>query len=315
MAVLCIGELLIDFFSKENTVLGQEETYLHNAGGAPANVAATCTKLGVKSAFMGAVGTDSYGDMLEHTLQQYKIETTFLSRTSEAETTKAFVTLQADGEREFTFKRGADETYEWAVEMAKQLDDYDVYHFGSATAFLGGRLEKSYEKLYQHGLSSGKFISFDPNYRGALYEDQQSEWVKKSIVYVKQADFVKVSEEELHLLTGQDIVSGVKTLLALGAKTVAVTLGKSGVYVSNGDYSEVIPSISIEAVDATGAGDAFVGAFLYQVSKNKYTSSDLRDAEKLKAMVSFAAIAGALNCLNKGAMSALPSLEEIKAYL
>lgn len=315
MAVLCIGELLIDFFSKEDTILGHEATYLHNPGGAPANVAAMCAKLGEKSAFMGAVGDDAYGDQLKEVLKAHAIDTAYLRQVKGLETTKAFVTLQADGERDFTFRRGADEAFEWQSGEIKSLSNYQVFHFGSATALMGGRLETSYEKLYEAGIQEGKFISFDPNYREALFGLEQSNWKRKSLQYVKQADFVKVSEEELHIMTEQDLVIGTKTLLELGAGIVAVTLGKSGVYVATKQYSARVPSIAIEAVDATGAGDAFVGAFLYQISKRGFLHGAQIAPELLNEITAFAAIAGALNCLNKGAMSALPSLETIQSYL
>ncbi len=314
MSVLCVGELLIDFFSKEDTVLGHEATYLHNPGGAPANVAAMCAKLGEKSAFMGAVGDDAYGNQLRGVLEAYAIDTLFLQQLKGLETTKAFVTLQSDGERDFTFKRGADEAFEWQNNEMLALADYQLFHFGSATAFMGGRLEDSYNALYEAGVKEGKFISFDPNYREALYGQEQSAWKRKSLHYVKQADFVKVSEEELYLMTEQDLVIGAKTLIELGAGIVAVTLGKSGVYVATEQYSARIPSIAIEAVDATGAGDAFVGAFLYQVSRRGLLHGARIEPELLNEISAFAAVAGALNCLNKGAMSALPSLEVIQSY-
>lgn len=315
MAVLCIGELLIDFFSKEDTILGHEATYLHNPGGAPANVAAMCAKLGEKSAFMGAVGDDAYGDQLKEVLKAYAIDTAYLRQVKGLETTKAFVTIQADGERDFTFRRGADGAFEWQSDEINSLSNYQVFHFGSATALMGGQLETSYEKLYEAGIQEGKFISFDPNYREALFGLEQSNWKRKSLQYVKQADFVKVSEEELHIMTEQDLVIGTKTLLELGAGIVAVTLGKSGVYVATKQYSARVPSIAIEAVDATGAGDAFVGAFLYQISKRGFLHGAQIAPELLNEITAFAAIAGALNCLKKGAMSALPSLETIQSYL
>jgi fructokinase len=155
----------------------------------------------------------------------------------------------------------------------------------------------------------GKFISFDPNYRKDLWKNRLPEFIDLAKRGIALADFVKVSDEELKLITGiNNLSEGTKYLHDLGAKIVAVTLGSEGTYLSNGQNSEIVPSVKIKSIDSTGAGDAFVGATLYQFAKN---DSAFEDFETLKEIISFSNRVGAFVCTQVGAISALPTIEDI----
>ncbi|PAE44604.1 hypothetical protein CHI06_00575 [Bacillus sp. 7884-1] len=154
-------------------------------------------------------------------------------------------------------------------------------------------------------------MSFDPNYRKDLWKNRIPEFIDLAKVGIALADFVKVSDEELKLITGiNNLDEGTDYLHELGAKIVAVTLGSEGTYLSNGQNSEIVSSVKIKSIDSTGAGDAFVGATLYQFANGK---PEIEDFEKLKEIIYFSNKVGALVCTKVGAISAIPTIEDIRS--
>jgi fructokinase len=227
-------------------------------------------------------------------------------------TTLAFVSLKANGERDFTFNRGADAYLtEREIDQSK-LAECSILHFGSATALLEDPFQTTYFHTMKEGKEAGKFLSFDPNFRKDLWSGQVPNFVQLAQKGIGLADFVKVSEEEMEIITGtKDLKNGASVLHELGASIVAVTLGKGGTFLSNGQQSDIIPSMKVESIDSTGAGDAFVGAMLYQMAMVPYPKSIIEDFEKLKGMVFFSNKVSALVCTKVGAIAALPSMEEL----
>lgn len=121
-----------------------------------------------------------------------------------------------------------------------------------------------------------------------------------------------MSEEELQLISGsEDLNVGVTELHRLGAKVIAVTLGKNGTLISNGTDHATIPSISIQSIDSTGAGDAFVGAVLVQLSQISNQGIANLTFEDWKVMIRFANQVGAIVCTKVGAIAALPTYDEV----
>lgn len=301
MSIFCIGELLIDFLPKN---ISNEEYLLKKAGGAPANVCATISKLGTESFFCGKIGSDSFGNFLESELNKFNVNTYFLKRDFSINTTLAFVTLDNNGEREFSFVRGADKNLHISEVELDKINS-SILHFGSATGFLEGDLKDTYYKLFNYAKEKKLFISFDPNYRQAFWGDNKIEFIEHSHYFIKNSDFVKLSDEELEIITGEkDLNKGSSILHKLGAKIIAVTLGKDGTYISlNGD-SAIIPSIKIQVIDTTGAGDAFVGAFLHFLHNN-IKSYDFND---IKAIVEKSNKIAAKVCTELGALEAIEKL-------
>ncbi|GAB3055887.1 carbohydrate kinase family protein [Virgibacillus ainsalahensis] len=313
--VCCVGELLIDMFCTDvGVALKDGENFKRMAGGAPANVAAAIAKLGEKSSMVGKVGNDAFGTFLIETLNQYNVETSFVLKDENLSTTMAFVSLEADGERDFQFNRGADKNLQLDELPVDRLLDSSVLHFGSATALLDGALKETYFELMRQAKDKKKFVSFDPNYRGDLWKGNERGFIERSKQALFYADFVKVSAEELEIITQeQDIHKGVDTLHQLGADIVAVTLGKEGSVISNGKKEKLVPSKPVKSIDSTGAGDAFIGAVLYQFSKRlKENSADVHaDFDFLQEVVYFANIVGAQVCTKVGSLTALPALDEV----
>ncbi|MBP1971384.1 fructokinase [Virgibacillus natechei] len=313
--VCCVGELLIDMFCTDvDVALKDGENFKRMAGGAPANVATAIAKLGGASSMVGKVGNDAFGTFLIETLKQYDVDTSFVLRDESLPTTMAFVSLEADGERDFQFNRGADRNLQLEELPVDGLLHSEVLHFGSATALLDGALKEAYFEIMRQAKDKKKFVSFDPNYRGHLWKGNEDGFIERSKQAISYADFVKVSVEELEIITTeQDTYKGIDALHQLGAGIVSVTLGKKGSVISNGKKEKLVPSKSVKSIDSTGAGDAFIGAVLYQFSKRlKGDHGDLHgDFDFLQEAVYFANVVGAQVCTKVGSLTALPSLEEV----
>ncbi|PWI59427.1 carbohydrate kinase [Bacillus subtilis] len=316
-SVVCIGELLIDFFCTDVDVdLKEGRQFLKSAGGAPANVSAAIAKLGGDAAFSGKVGNDPFGYFLKQTLDAVHVDTSMLVMDEKAPTTLAFVSLKQNGERDFVFNRGADALFTLEDIDQEKLNEAKILHFGSATALLSDPFCSAYLRLMSIAKDNGQFISFDPNYREDLWRGRVSEFVSVAKKAIAVSDFVKVSDEELEIISGvKDHEKGVAILHEIGANIVAVTLGKSGTLLSNGKDHEIIPSIPVTSIDSTGAGDAFVGAALYQLANTDHIQSVEADFEKLREIVAFANKVGAVVCTKIGAIDALPSMDEIEVTL
>lgn len=314
--ILCIGELLIDFFCSDVGVnLAEGSHFIKQAGGAPANVAAAISRLGGVAAFAGKVGSDPFGDFLIQTLNEVNVNTDLIRRDSSALTTMAFVSLQSDGERDFMFNRGADGNFVTDDLPLDKLREAAIVHFGSATAMLGGAYLDAYFEFMVQARQEKQYVSFDPNYRSSLWVHRTEEFIELAKKGISLADFVKVSEEELQLISGyENLNTGVTELHSLGAKVVAVTLGNKGTLISNGSNYATIPSISIKSIDSTGAGDAFVGAILFQLSQVTSQEIGKLTFEDWQAMIHFANQVGAIVCTKVGAIAALPTYEEVMGW-
>ncbi|MGL5979130.1 MAG: carbohydrate kinase family protein [Erysipelotrichaceae bacterium] len=309
----CIGEVLIDMVNVDHMGLKLGVAFEKKAGGAPANVAASATRLGQAACFLGHLGSDAFGDYLHSMLDSYAIDTSLCS--VGGVTTVALVGIDAHGERSFAFLRGSDAMYDSKQIILPKFDQQDVVHFGSATAYLDGALKTSYSHVMELAKQQGAWISFDPNYRDALIleemEDDYRSWCKS---YIAQADLVKVSEEELNLLTKEtDVTQAVAILHTWGARMVCVTQGKSGTYLSGLGQTQQVSSISIKQIDTTGAGDAFIGALCSQLLEHNQPTT--LSFDHWVSMVHYANIVGALTCTRHGAMEAIPTKAEVETYL
>jgi fructokinase len=312
-SVFCIGELLIDFFCTDVDIdLTDGLHFQKQAGGAPANVCAAVVKLGGEALFCGKVGQDPFGQYLRKTMEDLKVDTSLIVFDEYHPTTLAFVSLNTDGERDFTFNRGAD-AYLTEEEIDRnKLNNSGILHFGSATALLTDPFQSTYLNIMEYARRAGKFISFDPNFRKDLWSDNLPVFVELAQKGAALADFVKVSHEELQIISGKaDLAAGTAYLHRLGAKMVAVTLGKEGTFISNGVYSEVVPSIPVNSIDSTGAGDAFVGATLFQFAQKEDLRHISVDFDNLKEVIAFSNKVGALVCTKVGAITAIPNTEEV----
>ena len=308
--VYCIGEILIDMVSTNRVGLKNAISFEKKAGGAPANVACAIAKMGEDAEFMGQIGEDFFGEYLSEILEKYNIKTNLCYK--KGNTTLAFVALDKDGERDFSFMRGCDKDYDYKKVDFSCIDNKDILHFGSATGLLDGNLKESYLKLFEYAKEKNIFISFDPNYRENLIkEDMIDKFIEDCRFFIKNSDFIKMSDEEIKLIAKKDDLKDcINYIHSLGGKIIAITLGKDGTLLSFNNNIETIPSIKINQIDSTGAGDAFVGTMLALIldiiNKDKYPTF-----EELKDICLFANKVGAITCTNYGAMDSIPTKEEV----
>ncbi|MEY3377627.1 MAG: hypothetical protein RLZZ328_672 [Bacteroidota bacterium] len=310
--VLCIGEALIDMICTDRgTNLSKGQNFLKKAGGAPANVAAAIAALGGGVDMAAKVGKDPFGVHIIELLKEMGVDTQWVLQDEKHFTTFAFVSLMEDGERDFYFNRGADGQLNSKDLSGLNLNEYSIVHFGSATSFLPGPLQSAYIDLLEQSKKAGAIISFDPNYRHLLFPKNTQSFIDQCWPFIEQAHFFKLSDEEAILITGCDTVHDAAASLRKKSKAVfAITMGKEGTLLSMGDHLEMIGSIAITPVDATGAGDAFVGAVLFQLINSNPSMLEQIDTDHWKKMISNANKAGARTCEFMGAMEAFKHLNK-----
>ncbi|NQT85125.1 hypothetical protein HQ560_00070, partial [bacterium] len=218
--VICLGELLIDFVSTEKGLpLSESPAFAKKPGGAPANVAVGLARMGLRSGFVGKVGTDAFGDFLSDTLDEAGVDVSHLARSTDARTTLAFVSLREDGSPDFAFYRnpGADmRLCEADIDMAWH-EAARAFHFGSISLHPA---EPKAATLKALGIAraAGQLISYDPNYRPALWPcpDLARD---EMLGGFEHADVAKVSEEEWQFITGTaDLEAGARVILERGVR-------------------------------------------------------------------------------------------------
>lgn len=274
MKILCVGEILVDMIAENNSIKNSDEFYAR-PGGAPTNVAVAASKMGAEVEMAATVGDDGFGDMLKQKLEEEDVGLDKIS-VSEEKTTLAFVALDETAEPEFSFYRGAD----LEIQESQLGEGYDIIHFGSLP-FTNPELS---EKLQSYAEQSQALISFDPNLRSDLKDEEYMERLKS---FIEIADLVFLSEEE-------------NKNFEIDAEEILVTQGSEGAKLITDDFKEVEEPPEVDVVDTTGAGDAFTGTYL------AFRESSRREAlEK-------AVQASALSTLDKGAMSALPNKAELQ---
>ncbi len=310
MKILCIGEALIDMICTDTgESLANGEHFLKKPGGAPTNVAAAIAALGGEVLLSAKVGADPFGQQLIDTMKDFGVSTIWMVKDKEHFTTFAFVSLMKDGERDFVFNRGADGELTENDLDGIDLGKCSIVHFGSATAFLPGSLQHAYKSLLQKALDKKLFISFDPNYRQLLWKTNTELFIEQSWDFMKACHFFKVSDEEAILLTGRSSVNDAAKILSENTNaTFAITLGKEGTLLMRDKNKMIVPTIPVKSIDSTGAGDAFVGAILYQLRNHSLQMTEAMSTGDWKNIILNANKAGARTCEYMGAMEAFKHL-------
>ncbi|XP_042414437.1 fructokinase-1-like [Zingiber officinale] len=313
--IVSFGEMLIDFVPTESGVsLAEATAFLKAPGGAPANVAIAVTRLGRRSAFVGKLGDDEFGRMLAAILRDNGVSDAGVVFDSGARTALAFVTLRADGEREFMFYRNpsADMLLTEAELNVDLIRKASIFHYGSIS-LISEPCRSAHLKAMELAKNAGALMSFDPNLRLMLWPSPEE--ARKQILSIwNQADIAKVSEVELAFLTGHDSVEDevAMELWHPNLKLLLVTLGDQGCKYYTKDFRGLVGSFAIEQVDSTGAGDAFVGGLLRGIEEDR---SALQDEKKLREVLNFANACGAITATKKGAIPSLPNVSEVMQFL
>jgi fructokinase len=312
--VICLGEVLIDFVPTVTpTTLIEAPAFKKAPGGAPANVAVALARLGRSSAFMGMTGDDPFGHFLERTLAEAGVDTGPLRFTGEARTALAFVSLRADGERQFMFYRhpSADMLFrpedvdEAAIRAARAL------HFGTISMITEPSRSATLHAI-DRARAAGCLTSCDPNLRLALWPDAEAAKVGM-LEAIAAAEVVKISDEEILFLTGSTDPSFARSeLWQAHHRLMVVTLGPSGCVFITESATGMVGGFSVASVDATGAGDAFVAGLLDGLLADP---GAVDDPDRLRAICRFACAVGALTTIERGAIPALPMRAAVERFL
>ena len=308
--ITAIGEILIDLTQSGLTEQGIPR-FDANPGGAPANLAVAASRLGAQTAFVGRVGHDSYGAFLRRTLEANGVDVSGLSVDPVQHTTLAIVSLDERGERSFSFYRdpSADVNLRCEDVPAALLENTRVLHFGSVSLTAEPSRSATLQAVRQ-AKARGALISYDPNYRASLGPDEATA-VERMLEPLELVDILKVSDEELPLLTGTgDLLQGSAALAAKGIRLVLVTLGADGAFYRFGTQTGRIPGVKVTVGDTNGAGDTFFGAALSRLVKRE--SLDTLSAGELEDILRFANRAAAVTTSRHGAIPAMPTLEEME---
>lgn len=305
MDLVCVGEMLIDFLPG-----AEEGSYIRKAGGAPANVAVAVARNGLEVGFCGRMGNDDFGKFLVNTLRENRVRVLCPALVDEAVTTMAFVFLNGEGERSFTFARkpGADMFLTRADVDSANVVGADMVHAGSCSLSKGSAADATRYAL-ESASKAGRLVSFDVNYRNLMWNDDRDACIGAVKEILPFVDFLKISEEEEDML-------GLPPEQAAKEYNIAVlveTLGADGARCYYQGKTFTVPGRKAVCVDATGAGDAFWGGFLSCLLRTHVSSPADLTEELVRRALRYGNVAGWLCVQKKGAMESLPTTEEIQA--
>ncbi|MDE6475385.1 MAG: carbohydrate kinase [Erysipelotrichaceae bacterium] len=318
MKTLCsIGEALIDFIPIEKGKrLKDVVAFKRVAGGAPANVAASVAKLGGKARFLTQLGQDAFGDHILDVLKMCGIDTSHILRTADADTSLAFVSLAHDGNRDFMFYRRNCADLQFCKEDINEhvLDDCSILHFCSVS-LVESPMKYTHQKIIEKAIQQGMLISFDPNVRLSLWEDETK--CQQTICdFLPYADIIKISDEELEFISGFQKIEDAKEFFFKGrCQWLIYTKGKDGVELFTRDGKHLsIEGYRVNAMDTTGAGDSFIGAFLFKVLQQECMELHQIEEQELLSYLTFANAYAAHTTTKQGAIEAMATMEEITTF-
>ena len=312
--VTALGELLIDFTENGKSNQGNP-LFEANPGGAPCNVLAMLAKLGHKTAFIGKVGNDFFGEQLRAAIKEVGIDDTGLCTDEKIHTTLAMVHTYPDGDRDFSFYRnpGADMMLNKAEIREDILKDTKIFHFGTLSMTHEGVREATKAAIHI-AEEAGAVISFDPNLRPPLWESLDE--AREQVLYgLGHCQILKISDNEIQWLTGEeDYTAGVNWILErYQIPLILVSMGKEG---SRAYYNEMMvevkPFLQDNTIETTGAGDTFCGCVLHYVCEHGING--LKE-ENLAEMLTFANAAASIITTRKGALRVMPEEKEIKLLI
>lgn len=315
--VVCFGEMLIDFVPTVRGVsIADAPAFIKAAGGAPANVSVCIAKLGGSAAFIGKVGEDEFGRMLADTLKNNNVDNSGVQFDPSARTALSFVTLGADGEREFMFYRhpSADMLLHESELDVNLLKKAAIFHCGSIS-LIEEPTKSTHLAAIEIAKKSGSLISYDPNLRLPLWPSKEA--ARKGIMSIWDlADIIKISSDEISFLTEGDDPNDDNVVLTKlfhpNLRLLLVSEGKAGCRYYSKEFKGRVPGMKVKTVDTTGAGDAFMGAILYRLAAH---SNLYEDEDKLRDALIFANACGALTVTANGAIPALPTKEAIEQIM
>ncbi len=317
--VLCMGELLAEFVSTQSNVsLVDAPGFIKAPGGAPANVAVAVQRLGFSAGFAGKVGDDPFGLFLRQSLQADGVDTRFLLVDAQARTTAVFVAVWDDGRKDLCFYRnpGADMCLSPDEIGPELLAGVRCFHYGSIS-FIDEPAASAQRKALEMARATGLMISYDPNYRPTLWPsvEQAQAVIRDGFRFCHLA---KISQEEWQVASGHtDLRIGAQAVLAQGVELLVISRGAQGAIATNGDYWIELPACPVQVVETTGAGDGFMAAMITRLLPERERLGSLAKVspQVVRSALRYAIAVGALACTRPGAIPALPTAQEVVAYL
>lgn len=312
--VIALGELLIDFTESGQSNQGNP-LFEANPGGAPCNVLAMLSNLGHKTAFIGKVGNDFFGEQLKNAIMETGIDASCLCMDEKVHTTLALVHTGADGDRDFSFYRnpGADMMLTEEEVLEEVIKTSKVFHFGTLS-MTHERVRRATKKAVRAAEEAGTLISFDPNLRPPLWESLDV--AKEQVLYgLEHCHILKISDNEIQWLTNKsDYTEGVKWIRErYQIPLILVSMGKEGSRAYYGEkMAEAAPFLQKNTVETTGAGDTFCGCILHYICE--YGLEHLTK-DNLKEMLTFANAAASIVTTRKGALKVMPEREEVERMM
>lgn len=294
--IAVIGEILVDMIGREKDGIF---SYERRVGGAPFNVAMTILKLEGHASFIGAVGNDIMGTFLNEYVSKSALDNYYLDKLSNRNTTMAFVNLDKNGERSFSFFRKNTADYAFKYPLPEFVKEASIIHIGSLMLSEEGLLNFMI-KVINVAHKNGQYVSFDVNYRSDIFNNE-IEAISRYKRIIELVDIVKFSEDEVEIFTQKYVDS-------LNNKLLCISLGEKGSLYRFNSLTNKVPSIKVKPVDTTGAGDAFFGAILAQLDGKKLDELNKNELDKIFAIAN---ITGSLNTLGYGAVDNLPSLKQV----
>ncbi|WP_448100406.1 carbohydrate kinase family protein [Luteibacter jiangsuensis] len=320
-SILCFGEALIDFHAQPQGGAGQPPAFVPFAGGAPANVAVAAARLGGKARFAGMLSRDMFGDFLLKSLTELGVGTEDIARTDEARTALAFVAHDEKGDRSFSFYRppAADLLFRPEHFRPAAFDDLAVFHVCSNSLTEAAIAATTVEGM-RRARAAGALVSFDMNLRPALWPKDEAP-LPRLWETLNEADVIKLSAEEfafIHAGAGSD--DAVLERLWRGkARLLLVTDGPEPMRWFTRGARGTLQGYTVDAVDTTAAGDAFVGGLLARLAMEEVTPARfdalIADEARLVGLIRFAAAAGAITATHKGSFTAIPDQAEVMAFM
>ncbi|MCH3962203.1 MAG: carbohydrate kinase [Solobacterium sp.] len=306
--LVSIGEALIDFIPIGNGRIKDIEAFEPHIGGAPSNVCGAYAKLGGQASIITQLGEDPFGDKIQEELKQEGVDTSCIARTAKANTSLAFVALSKDGNRQFSFYRnpGADMLLE--ADQIKEEWFQDAYALHFCSVDLGDfPMKKAHARAISYAKKNHALISFDPNVRLSLWKHEED--CRKAILeFLPEADILKISDEELEFITGKTKIEGAEEILFQGnVKAVVYTAGSHGASLITKNMHVYEPSLKVKALDTTGAGDGFIGSFLYQLSQDQINDLSQVTEDRWSLYLRNSASFCAESIQHKGAISSYPT--------
>lgn len=309
MDLYSIGEMVIDFIPGSDLA-----SYIRNAGGAPANVACAVARNGLEAGMLCSLGEDDFGHFLADTLEEYHVKKMKEEFCQKAITTMAFVTLDEDGDRTFTFARKPGADMFLCEEDVKEDDIKNsvIIHGGSCSLSASPEAEATMKAL-KLGHEHHKLVSFDVNYRNLMWNDDVDACTKKVYECLPYIDILKISEEEVGMFGGEDKLHDLMREYHL--TLIVLTLGAEGARCFFDRKIFQIPGRKAVCVDATGAGDAFWGGFLSSLRLQGVEKKDQITEETIRNALTYGNIGGWICVQSKGGIPSLPTREQIEQYL